>query len=133
MMSDSRPIELLLVEDWAGDVLMVRQALAGQRISVSIHVAVDGKEAIDMLAGRHFDLDLILLDLRLPKLDGLSVLEPSRPNVPVVAFTSSDRSADIQRSFELGVKDFVQKPLDADEYSRVVSYIVRKWGAGEDR
>jgi len=133
MMSDSRPIELLLVEDWAGDVLMVRQALAGQRISVSIHVAVDGKEAIDMLAGRHFDLDLILLDLRLPKLDGLSVLERSRPNVPVVVFTSSDRSADIQRSFELGVKDFVQKPLDADEYSRVVSYIVRKWGAGEDR
>ena len=125
-----RPIELMVVEDQAGDVLMIRQALAGERIPVSIHVAVDGKQAVDMLAGRHFDPDLILLDLKLPKLDGLSVLERSRPNVPVVVFTSSGRPTDIQRSFELGVKDFVQKPLDADEYSRVVSYIVRRWGAG---
>jgi len=128
-----RPIELLHVEDCAGDVLMVRQALAGERIPVSIHVAVDGKQAVDMLAGRHFDPDLILLDLRLPKLDGLSVLERTRPNVPVVVFSASSSPTEIQRSFELGVKDFVTKPLGADEYSRVVSYIVRKWGAGEDR
>jgi len=93
-----RPIELLHVEDCAGDVLMVRHALAGQRIPVSIHVAVDGKQAVDMLAGRHFDPDLILLDLRLPKLDGLTFLERSRPKVPVVVFTSSDPASFLSAS-----------------------------------
>jgi two-component system response regulator len=117
----------MVIEDQAGDVLMIRQALAGERIPVSIHVAVDGKQAVDMLAGRHFDPDLILLDLKLPKLDGLSFLARSRPSVPVVVFTSSDRPADIQRSFELGAKDFIPKPLDAEEYFQVVSYIVRRW------
>src|SRR5215469_17529940 len=106
-----RPIELMVVEDQAGDVLMIRQALAGERIPVSIHVAVDGKQAVDMLAGRHFDPDLILLDLRLPKLDGLSVLERTRPNMRVLVFSASSSPTEIQRSFELGVKDFVTKPL----------------------
>jgi CheY-like chemotaxis protein len=122
-----RPIEVLLVEDNAGDILMIKQALAGERYPVSIHVAVDGKQALDMLSHRHFDPDLVILDLNLPKLDGLSLLERTHPNVPVVVFSSSSSANDIQKSFELGVRDFIQKPLDADEYLQVVSYIVRRW------
>jgi DNA-binding response OmpR family regulator len=126
-----RPVEVLLVEDNAGDILMVKQALAGERYPVSIRVAVDGKQALDMLSHRHFDPDLVILDLNLPKLDGLSLLERTHPNVPVVVFSSCTSATDIQRSFELGVRDFIQKPLDADEYLQVVSYIVRRWGADE--
>jgi CheY-like chemotaxis protein len=122
-----KAVEVLLVEDNAGDILMVKQALAGERYPVSIHVAVDGKQALDMLAGRHFDPDLVILDLNLPKLDGLSLLERTHTDVPVVVFSSCNSANDIQRSFELGVRDFVQKPLDADEYLQVVSYIVRRW------
>ena len=110
---------------------MVKQALAGERYPVSIRVAVDGKQALDMLSHRHFDPDLVILDLNLPKLDGLSLLERTHTDVPVVVFSSCNSANDIQRSFELGVRDFVQKPLDADEYLQVVSYIVRRWGADE--
>jgi CheY-like chemotaxis protein len=126
-----KPVEVLLVEDNAGDILMVKQALAGERYPVSIHVAVDGKQALDMLSRRHFDPDLVILDLNLPKLDGLSLLEHTHPNVPVVVFSSSTSPNDIQRSFELGVRDFVPKPIDFDDYTRAVSCIVRKWGGGE--
>jgi CheY-like chemotaxis protein len=125
------PIQVLLVEDNAGDILMVKQALAGERYPVSIRVAVDGKQAVDMLSEKP-DPDLVILDLNLPKLDGLSLLERTHPNVPVVVFSSSSSPNDIQRSFELGVRDFVPKPLDIDGYSRLVSFIVRRWGAGEN-
>jgi CheY-like chemotaxis protein len=128
----SKPIEVLLVEDNAADIFLTRQALAEETIPVSMHVAVDGEQALDMLAGHHFDPDLVILDLKVPKLDGLALLERSHPNIPVVVFSSSTSPAEIQRSFELGVRDFVPKPIDIDKYSRVVSFIVRRWGGGEN-
>jgi CheY-like chemotaxis protein len=66
-MAPLRPVEVLLVEDNAGDILMVKQALAGERYPVSINVAVDGKQALDMLAGCHFDPDLVILDFESPE------------------------------------------------------------------
>ena len=125
-----KPVEVLLIEDNAGDILMVKQAVAKERYPVSIRVAVDGEQAIDMMSGRHFDPDLVILDLALPKVDGLTVLERTHPNAPVVVFSSSTSSNEVRRSFELGVRDFIPKPLDLDQYTRMVSYIVRKWGAG---
>jgi CheY-like chemotaxis protein len=124
-----RPIEVLLVEDNAGDIRLVKQARAAERYPVSIRIAVDGKQVVDMLSERRFDPDLVILDLSLPKIDGLSVLERSHPHVPVVVFSSSTNPAEIKRSFELGVRDFIPKPLDPDGYSRVVSYIIQRWGA----
>jgi two-component system, chemotaxis family, response regulator Rcp1 len=125
------PIELLLVEDNAGDILLIRQALAGESFPISIHVAVDGKQAIQILAARQFNPDLVILDLNIPKLAGLSVLEGIEPDVPVVVFTSSSSPLDRQCSFELGAKDYVQKPTDLREYMRQVSQIVRTWGRPE--
>jgi|SRR5215469_10415335 len=130
-MRPTKPLEVLLVEDNAGDIRLVKQALAAERYPVSIRIAVDGKQAVDMLSERRFDPDLVILDLSLPKIDGLSVLERSHPHVPVVVFSSSTNPAEIKRSFELGVRDFIPKPLDPDGYSRVVSYIVQRWGAEE--
>jgi CheY-like chemotaxis protein len=124
-----KPIKLLLVEDSPAEILLIRQVLARESVPVSLHVAVDGKQASEILAAGQFKPDLVLLDLNLPKLSGLSVLEHCRPHVPVVVFSSSISPDDIQRSFQLGVRDFVPKPSDLESYRRVVSYIVHTWGA----
>ena len=123
-----KPIEILLVEDNAGDILLVRQALAGEQFPINLHVAVDGKQAVQILAARQFEPDLVILDLNLPKLSGLSVLECSQASVPVVVFSSSDSPLDRRSAFELGAKDFVQKPTDLQAYGQVVvSQMVRHW------
>jgi CheY-like chemotaxis protein len=122
-------VEVLLIEDNATDIALIREALAGDSIPVTLHVAKDAEHAIQMLATRQFQPDLVILDLNLPKVSGLSFLERYHPHVPVVVFSSSTNQADIQRSFQLGAKDFVPKPSDLDLYKRVVSYIVRRWGA----
>jgi len=123
-----KPVEVLLVEDNAGDILLMRQTLAREPFSISIHVAVDGKQAVQMLAARQFQPDLVILDLNIPKVSGLSVLECTQPDVPVIVFTSSSNPQDRQCSFDLGAKDYVQKPTDLREFVQQVSQIVRTWG-----
>jgi CheY-like chemotaxis protein len=118
---------IFVIEDNAGDVLLIRQILQEQKIPVRIHVARDGSQALFMLAEGLFQPDLILLDLNLPKISGFWFLERSKPNVPVVVFTSSSNPADVQGSVELGAKEFVQKPSDLGEYAERVSRIVRDW------
>ena len=118
---------IFVIEDNAGDVLLIRQILQEQQIPVRIHVARDGSQAMFMLAEGRFQPDLILLDLNLPKISGSWFLEQSNPKVPVVVFSSSSNPADIQGSVELGAKEFVQKPTDLQEYAERVSRIVRDW------
>lgn len=124
-----KPVEVLLVEDNAGDVLLVRQALAAEKFPIKVHLALDGKQAVQMLADRQFEPDVVILDLNIPKLSGLSVLECSQPGVPVVVFTSSDSPEDRQSALALGAKEFVQKPSDLQAYGETVCRVVRTWGA----
>src|SRR5579863_2211366 len=126
-----KPVEVLLVEDNAGDILLIRQALGREPFPISIHVAVDGKQAKQMLDGPQFEPDLVILDLNIPKVSGLSVLECTQPEVPVVVFTSSSNPQDRQCSFDLGAKDYVQKPTDFREFVQQVSQIVRTWARPE--
>src|SRR5579871_2669961 len=121
------PVEVLLVDDEAGHILLMRQALAAEPIPISIRVAVDGKQAVDILTQGQFKPSVIILDLKLPKLSGLGFLEGYRPDVPVVVFTSSSNIRDQQRALELGAKEYVQKPTDLTEYTKLVSRIVRTW------
>lgn len=118
---------ILVIEDNAGDVLLIQQILQQQRIPIRVHVARDGDQALFMLAEGQFRPDLILLDLNLPKVSGSWFLERSKPKVPVVVFSSSSNPADIRGSIALGAKEFVQKPTDLEEYSERVSRIVRDW------
>jgi CheY-like chemotaxis protein len=118
---------IFVIEDNAGDVLLIRQILQQQQIPIRIHVARDGSQALFMLAEGRIQPDLILLDLNLPKVSGCWFLERSKPRVPVVVFSSSSNPADIQGSVELGAKEFVQKPTDLQEYAERVSRIVRDW------
>jgi CheY-like chemotaxis protein len=118
---------VFLIEDNAGDILLIRQILQEQPLPIRVHVARDGAQALFMLAEGQFQPDLILLDLNLPRVSGNWFLARSKPDVPVVVFSSSSNPADRLDSMELGAKEFVQKPTDLQEYADQVSRIVGDW------
>jgi len=123
------PCEILLVEDNAGDALLVGQALAECTTSVHLHIARDGEQALQILGEPDFKPDLIILDLKIPRISGHSVLalHRSKKTTPVVVFSASQSEEDVNRAFSLGARDFVHKPLDLDAYKRAVTGMVQKW------
>jgi DNA-binding response OmpR family regulator len=129
----SGPIEVLLVEDNLGDVVLIRQSLANFPVRVNLHIARDGEQAVSMLAKAHFDSDLIILDLNIPKIPGLEILERLRNTVapPIVIFSSSTDEAEIRRTLELGAREYVHKPLDMSAFMDAVVGMVKKWGMSE--
>ena len=114
-----------MIEDNAGDVLAIRQILAALPIKIS--VARDGEQAIQLLEDSEYKPDLIILDLNIPKVPGLAVLERCKPTGPVVVFTSSSNPAEKQRAKELGASEFVQKPYDLDEFAQVLMRMIEEW------
>ncbi len=126
-------IEVLLVEDDPGDELMTREAFEENKIGNRLHVVHDGEEALDFLyrRGAHADapaVDLILLDLNLPKYDGRQVLEriksdPGLTHVPVVILTTSSSEEDILRSYKLHANAYVAKPVDVNQFIAAVRQI----------
>jgi CheY-like chemotaxis protein len=128
-----RPVEVLLVEDDAGDELMTREAFEDNKIGNTLHVVRDGLEALDFLyrRGEHSGAprpDLILLDLNLPKYDGRQVLEriksdPELSPIPVVVLTTSAAEEDILRSYRLHANAYVTKPVDLDQFMKAIRQI----------
>ncbi|MGW4235774.1 response regulator [Streptomyces sp. NPDC004749] len=129
----AQPIEVLLVEDDAGDELMTREAFEDNKIRNTLHVVRDGEEALDFLyrRGAHPEAprpDLVLLDLNLPKYDGRQVLEqiktdPELAAIPVVVLTTSSAEEDILRSYRLHANAYVTKPVDLDQFIAAVRQI----------
>jgi CheY-like chemotaxis protein len=127
------PIEVLLVEDDPGDVLMTREAFEEHRVKNRLQVVSDGVEALAYL--RHEEPytdavlpDLILLDLNLPRRDGRQVLaeiknDESLRHIPVVVLTTSQRDEDILRSYQLHANAYVAKPVDFDQFIKAVQQI----------
>ncbi|HLG97029.1 MAG TPA: response regulator [Bryobacteraceae bacterium] len=124
-----RPIETLVVEDDVGDILLILQAIRQEPYSVRVHVAVDGEQAIHILNEEHVKPDLVILDLKLPKLSGPSFLALSRVEAPVVVFTGFPSPHDQQRAIELGASEFIEKPTDLCTYTQEIGRIMRTWGA----
>jgi len=132
-LSPTSPIELLLVEDDPGDVLMTTEALEDSKLLVRLHVARDGEEAIAMLRGEgeHAGTprpDLILLDLNLPRLDGREVLaivknDPELRRIPVVVLTTSESEEDVLRSYDLHANAYVTKPVDFEAFCGAIRQI----------
>ena len=128
-----QPIEVLLVEDDPGDELMTREAFEDNKIGNRLHVARDGEEALDFLyrRGVHAEaprVDLVLLDLNLPKYDGRQVLEriradPDLTHLPVVVLTTSSSEEDILRSYKLHANAYVTKPVDFDNFIAAIRQI----------
>lgn len=136
-MADLRPI--LLVEDSPRDLELTLAALARCQLANDIIVARDGAEALDYLNARGAYADrqpgdpaVILLDLKLPKVDGLEVLEQVKTNpvqrqIPVVMLTSSREERDLLRSYELGVNAFVVKPVDFNAFFEAIQDLGMFW------
>jgi chemotaxis family two-component system response regulator Rcp1 len=131
------PVEILLVEDNPGDVRLTKEALKEGKVYNNLHWAKDGVEALEFLRrqGKYADAprpDIILLDLNLPKKDGREVLvEIKRDNglglIPVVVLTTSKAEEDVLKSYELHANCYVTKPVDLDQFIRVVKSIDRFW------
>lgn len=131
------PIEILLVEDSPGDVRLTKEALRDAKVKNVLHVASDGLEAISFLSqeGEFVGAprpDLILLDLNLPKKSGRQVLEeikqdPDLKSIPVVILTTSAAEEDILRSYQLHANCYITKPVDLDQFLKVVKTIDNFW------
>ena len=127
------PIEVLLVEDDPGDVLLIREAFEDNKVANRLHVVADGVEALDFMRqnGEHSDAprpDLVLLDLNLPRKDGREVLaevknDHSLRTIPVVVLTTSQAEEDVLRSYDLHANAYVTKPVDFDRFIGVVRQI----------
>ncbi|WP_238017033.1 response regulator [Dactylosporangium sp. AC04546] len=132
-MEASLPIEVLLVEDDPGDVLMTQEAFEEHKVRNKLNVVQDGEEALAYLRreGRYAEAtrpDLILLDLNLPRVDGREVLQsikedPDLRRIPVVVLTTSQADEDIMRSYSLHANAYVTKPVDFDSFIAVVRQI----------
>ncbi len=128
-----RQVEVLLVEDDPGDVLMTREAFEDYKVRNHLHVVNDGVDALAFLRreGEHADAprpDLVLLDLNLPRMDGREVLheiksDPDLASIPVVVLTTSEAEEDVLRSYSLHANAYVTKPVDFERFIKVVREI----------
>jgi two-component system, chemotaxis family, response regulator Rcp1 len=128
---------MLLVEDNAGDVRLTREALREGNLAVELTAVADGEQALAYLRGEgeHAGArrpDVILLDLNLPKKNGLEVLEeikadPGLRRLPVIMLTTSASARDVAACYDRGVNCYVVKPLDLDDFTRLVQAINSFW------
>jgi two-component system response regulator len=132
--------DILLVEDNPNDVKLTLHAFKTANLANTIHVARDGVEALEFLFGAATNSDtqvserpkLILLDLKLPRLDGHEVLkriksDPRTCGIPVVVLTSSSEERDVMRTYEVGVNSYIVKPVDFEQFTESVRDIGKYW------
>ncbi|MGH9437919.1 MAG: response regulator [Terriglobia bacterium] len=136
---NQRAVEILLIEDNPADLELTLLTLRKCNVANAIHVARDGVEALDFLfqrgaySGYDFSAPkVVLLDLKLPKVDGLEVLRAIREDertklIPVVALTSSKEQKDIISSYELHVNSYIQKPVDFEQFQQTVRQLGLYW------
>ncbi len=136
-MSMAIEIEILLVEDNQGDVVLTREALSEAKIHNRLSVVSDGMEAMAFLRreGVHANAprpDLILLDLNMPRKNGAEVLaevksDPNLKTIPIVILTTSSAEHDVLKAYELNANCYVTKPVDFDQFMKVVQTIDEFW------
>lgn len=132
-----KPIDILLVEDDEGDILLTKKALSDGKIYNSLHVAKNGVEALAFLRreGEHADAprpDMVLLDLNMPRMDGRETLanikqDENLRSIPVVVLTTSDADQDILKSYDLQASCYITKPVDLPQFTKVVGAIKDFW------
>jgi two-component system response regulator len=133
---DAETVDILLVEDNPSDVELTLHAFEKNRLANRIHVVRDGQEALDFLFGvdgaEPVHPKVILLDLKLPKVDGLEVLRAIRAHatlrtVPIVILTSSREESDVVDSYDIGVNSYIVKPIDFDKFVETVKTLGLYW------
>ena len=134
----AKDAKILLVEDNPDDVELTLRAFRKHNLANEIIVARDGEEALDILFQRGEEsagqraTDLVLLDLKLPKVDGLEVLKQIKSNsktqlIPVVVLTSSKEEKDLVESYRLGVNSYIRKPVDFENFTKVIMQLGLYW------
>jgi CheY-like chemotaxis protein len=134
------PVDILLVEDNPDDLDLTLYALKRNNLANAVHIARDGEEALDFVfcrgayQNRSFDdpPKVVLLDLKLPKVDGLEVLRAIKNDrrtkaVPVVVMTSSKEQRDMVEGYQLGVNSYIQKPVDFDDFRNLIKQLGFYW------
>jgi len=137
---NSNEVDILLVDDSQDDVDLTMHALRTENLANRVFIARDGEEALDFLfctgpySTRSFEHPpkLVLLDLKMPKVDGVQVLkqikgDPRTRNIPVVLMTSSGEEKDMVTGYNLGVNSYVQKPVDFDQFRAMVKMLGLYW------
>lgn len=137
MNMESKPIEILLMEDNDGDVFLTRKAFQKAKITNNIQVAPDGEIGMNMLRreGEYADVpkpDIVLLDINMPKKDGKQVLAEMKADrnlrrIPVVILTSSQAEQDVLKSYDLHANSYIVKPINLENFHNVVSAIEDFW------
>ncbi len=139
-MTESGEVKILLVEDNPDDLDMALHALRKRKVANNIQIARDGVEALDFIfcRGAHANRRIentprvILMDLKLPKMDGLEVLQqikadPRTRSIPVVMLTSSKEQSDVVQSYQLGVNSYIVKPVDFEQFALAVQNLGLYW------
>jgi two-component system, chemotaxis family, response regulator Rcp1 len=132
-----KPVEVLLVEDDPGDVILTQEGLRASKLHINLHVVDNGEKALAFLHREAPYEDaprpgLIILDLNLPRVNGMEVLKEIKSNetlqtIPTVILTTSRAEEDVVRSYKLGANCYVSKPLNLDEFVKVVGSIESFW------
>lgn len=132
-----KPVEVLLVEDDPGDVILTQEGLRASKLHINLHVVDNGEKALAFLhrAPPYEDAPrpgLIILDLNLPRVNGMEVLKDIKTSedlqtIPTVILTTSRAEEDVVRSYKLGANCYVSKPLNLDEFVKVVGSIENFW------
>ncbi len=121
-------MEVLLVEDNAGDAVLIRQILADGAVPVNLHIARDGEQAMTILSDGLFRPGLIILDLNIPRISGSMLLERWKTlHTPIIVFSSTSSDMERERALALGAREFIQKPSDLDTFTQAVSGIVQRY------
>ena len=139
-MTEHKTVEILLVEDNSSDAELTLHAFRKSKLANQVQLVRDGAEALDFLfcrgafSTRRFDgpPSLVLLDLKLPKIDGLQVLEEVKGDsrtkaIPIIVLTSSKEETDLVKSYKLGVNSYIQKPVNFGEFQDVVQQLGMYW------
>lgn len=137
-MKNANRVQILLVEDNPDDVLITRRALEASRIANDLHIARDGEEAMDFIFRRsRFGPttprpDLILLDINLPRANGMEVLAEIRTNsetsfIPVIMLAASGSGEDVVASYRLGCNTYIQKPVEFEKFLQALEVLGQFW------
>jgi CheY-like chemotaxis protein len=139
-MTKTYEVEILLVEDNPNDIELTLRALKKRNLANKVHVVKDGAEALEFIFGTGIYAErninhipkVILLDLKLPKVDGLEVLRRVKSDertkvIPVVVLTSSKEESDLVESYKLGANSYITKPVDFDKFAQIVSEMGLYW------